>query len=479
MSTVKKIINNTSWLAISEIIGKGISFASIVLIARYLGDEGFGKYAFAMAMAMIFIVFVDFGFHTFVTREIARKKQDAKIYLENLCVSKIILSIFIYIIMIGFVFIIGKPADIRHLVYLSGIYMILHSFNTFFRGVYQGVEKMKYHAINYILEKILFICLVVLFISLKFGIVGILYAIIISTGIGFIYNIFTIYFNITPFSFKINFKIIKKTFKKSFWFLATSVFIIIYFKIDILMLSLMKDDIVVGHYNAAYNLLYAFLFIPGVVTMAVYPVLSRLFKRNINLLKQKLNIITKYYILAAIPTVLFFFTLGPYLIKILYGNEFKSSMILFQVLSFAFLFVFISYILSFSLNAVDKQKYTTIAAAICMLVNIVINFLLIPSMAAMGAVIATIITEMLICILYLIFLNKAINIINKNTLIKLIKIIIIILLIAIAVYIGYYINNIIGLIMGMITFFISIIIFKLITKSDFQIIKEIYLVRKN
>src|SRR5664279_2980931 len=54
-------------------------------------------------------------------------------------------------------------------------------------------------------------------------------------------------------------------------------FLLIAFRIDTVILSLLTNNSEVGIYNAAYNLLVALLFLPSVYVMAIFPVLSRLY----------------------------------------------------------------------------------------------------------------------------------------------------------------------------------------------------------
>jgi len=468
MSTIRRVIKNTGWLTIAEAFGKGIGFVVTIVVARYLGDSEFGKYSFAMATVIVFAVLVDFGFHVFLAREISRNKDKIKEYISNITFLKIIFSIITYLILVGFLFIVGKPDDVKYFVYLSGIYMILNSFNVTLRGIYQGVEKMQYHAINYILEKIIYILLIFLFVTLDFGIPGIMYALIISSAIGLSYNIITVFKKFTFFLPKFKKSTIKFILKESSWFLLTGIFVAVYFKIDIVMLSIMKTDEVVGHYNAAYNLLFAFLFIPGVLTMPLLPVFSRYYKNNKDKLKKLISPLITYFLIAGAMLVFIFITLGPIVVGILYGQEFEPTKFLFQLLSFSFFFVFINYLLSALLSSVNKQKYSTIAAFVAMLINIIINLILIPKYGAAGAAIATIATEATVLLISIILLNRAISHFSKNNIYKYILLAASLIISSFALYYLYFFNAALALTVSLIILIILIILFKIVNLKDMK-----------
>ena len=59
MSTVRTIAKNTLSLTVAEVITKLLAFILVIVVARYLGDVGYGKYAFALAFASFFAIIAD------------------------------------------------------------------------------------------------------------------------------------------------------------------------------------------------------------------------------------------------------------------------------------------------------------------------------------------------------------------------------------------------------------------------------------
>ncbi|MFA7204482.1 MAG: oligosaccharide flippase family protein, partial [Candidatus Caldatribacteriota bacterium] len=75
MNTVQRILKNSLFLLLSNIVSKILAFFYIIYIARYLGAEGFGVFSFALAFTSIFGVLVDLGLNSLTVREIARSKS--------------------------------------------------------------------------------------------------------------------------------------------------------------------------------------------------------------------------------------------------------------------------------------------------------------------------------------------------------------------------------------------------------------------
>jgi O-antigen/teichoic acid export membrane protein len=180
------------------------------------------------------------------------------------------------------------------------------------------------------------------------------------------------------------------------------------------MLSIMKDDRVTGFYSSAYDLLFAFIFIPTIMNAAVFPRISYLAKSAFDKFKDVAYTLQRYFLMISVPLSIGLFFSSEFLIRIIYGNGFSDATVLFQIMTIALLFVFLNHIYASIFNAIDKQHVFTIFTFVCMLLNISMNYTLIPIMSAHGAVIATISTELLLSVLSIIAIYKHIGRPTKN-----------------------------------------------------------------
>ncbi len=84
---------NTIALLIAQILSTGMGFFYLAVIARYLGDTGFGTISYALALTSILTFFTDPGFVTLITRDVARTPQVANKFLGNALLVKVPLSL--------------------------------------------------------------------------------------------------------------------------------------------------------------------------------------------------------------------------------------------------------------------------------------------------------------------------------------------------------------------------------------------------
>ena len=80
MTTVHKtIFKNTIWISAAEIVSSILLFFFTIFVAKYLGAEKYGQMEFALSIATLFAVLVDFGLGTLTIREVARKNEEARV----------------------------------------------------------------------------------------------------------------------------------------------------------------------------------------------------------------------------------------------------------------------------------------------------------------------------------------------------------------------------------------------------------------
>ncbi|PIY97331.1 MAG: hypothetical protein COY66_00335 [Candidatus Kerfeldbacteria bacterium CG_4_10_14_0_8_um_filter_42_10] len=406
MSVVKKITKNTFWLAISSITSKLIGFGIVVLVARNLLSEGFGQYSFALSFGIIINVIADFGLSTLTNRDLARDRNQTKHYIENIIVIKTVLTAVAFALLVIILEFIDKPLYVKVIVFLASLYVVIESYNTFFYAVFRANEKMQFETISRILERGLILGLIALFFNLGYGIFFVFVAYIVGELISMLVTAIIVYKKFCHFTFRIDLPQWKKFLKPSLFFALTNVFIIVYFKIDVLMLSIMKNDRITGLYSSAYDLLFAFIFIPTIMNAVVFPRISFLARNFFDKFKILIQLLLKYFLIIAFPLSIGLYFTAPFLMKLIYGSDFLEAIPLFQLMSIVMVFVFLNFINGSYLNALDKQHISTIIAGICMVLNIAINLVLIPILAAKGAAIATIITEAVLALFSLLAIKK-------------------------------------------------------------------------
>ncbi len=402
MSSAKTIAKNTGFLFSAEIIDKLLSFFLVVVITRYLGSVGFGKYSFAFAFISLFTLFSHLGLNTYAFREISKDKSKTGEIINNAFTIKLFATIIIFIVAAIIAKSWPRANEMLPAIFLVMMHGIFEVFNLLTRIMFNAYEKTEFGLYAVIIEKILALSIGSYVLIGGHGLYVLLIALIASRVVTSIFYYIISCKKFVKISFSINLKLWKSLIKNSIPFWFTMMFQKIYYQIDKVMLSGFKGYAVTGWYSAASTLISALTFIPSVFIHATFPAMSKFYHENS---KDSLNLLNKktfYYLLAiGLPSTIGITMLSQRIILFIYKKAFIESSIVLQILSWSLLFIFLNQSMGYFLNSINKQHLFTISNGICAVANVVFNFALIPKFSYVGASIATVITQLInFCLLY-------------------------------------------------------------------------------
>ena len=411
MSTIRRITKNVVSLASAEFLTKFIMFILIVSIARHLGDVNYGKFSFVMAYTSFFLILSDLGLSTLTIREVAKNKELAGKYFGNLSLVKLILSVISFILLVIIINLMDYPPDTTLAVYIAGVYVVINSFNKFFISFFRAFERMEYETFVRVFERVIAFTLVISLIYLNYGLIEIMIAFLVSGILSFLISCLIMLKRFTKPEFNIDVHFLKYAIKEALPFGLIVIFGTIYFKIDTVMLSIMKGDAVVGWYNAAYNIMEGLAaLVAGSISYTFFPIMSRYYAESLNE-KLKETYFKAFLLLfgAGLVISVFVTIFSDKIILILYGEEYLNSIIALKILIWAFFIICISMISSTLLNSIGKQSIVAMGTGLGAVLNVILNLVLIPKYSYIGAAYATLITEGVGFGIYLYFVLRAIT----------------------------------------------------------------------
>lgn len=194
--------------------------------------------------------------------------------------------------------------------------------------------------------------------------------------------------------------------KKSSLLMLSATFSVVYLKLDIVMLENMHSAYEAGVYSAASKVSEAWLFIPTVLLARYFPTQLKIYKFDKELYKKSLQFMMDKTLLLALIFVVFILIFGEMIIQTLYGDKYLDSVQILQLHCIASVFIALRLLVSQWLIIHDQYLMSLYSHVIGALVNVVLNYLLIPTHGGIGAVIATISAYMVASYLSL-FVNSA------------------------------------------------------------------------
>ena len=171
--------------------------------------------------------------------------------------------------------------------------------------------------------------------------------------------------------------------------LLSSISVILYMKMDQIMLKFMCGDLETGIYLAAVRLVELWNFIPLVICSSVYPsILKARETDSVKYAKRMQLLFDGFYFIALALSVFSTFFAAP-IVKTLFGSAYLASVPVLQVHIWSTIAVFLGVASGQWLLAEGLQFIIFIQTALGLLVNLILNLILVPNHGALGAAVAT------------------------------------------------------------------------------------------
>lgn len=410
MRTIQKVAKNTGVIIAGDILFRLISLFVIIYLARYLGTAGFGKYSFVFAYLAFFGIITDLGLQQILVREMARDPSTAPKLTGNAYVIRLLLTVFAVVLAIVIITLLPYPADTILYVYIASFTLLFISFSDFYATIFQANLAMEYNVIAKLAFKFVSAGLILWIIFSHGTLTQVMIVLVFSEGIKTLLSYLFSRKFVRP-SFTIDFGLWRYLLKECLPLALTSVIVIIYYRIDVIMLSIMKGDVAVGIYSAAYRLCDPFSLIPHALMMSLFPLMSRYFKSSEDKLIRTYTLAFKYLLIIALPIAMGTMLVADRVILFVYDVPFADSSTVLQILIWAVMFGMMQPVFSNILVAINRQKLIMLSTAFCAIVNIVLNFILIPVLSYNGAAVATVVTTIVFSVFVFYFVSKHLRII--------------------------------------------------------------------
>ena len=470
LSTVQRVAKNTSIIIAGNLIFRLISLVIVIYLARYLGTVGFGKYSFVFAYLSFFSVITDLGLTQILVREMSRDPSMAPKLIGNGYIIKLILTAFAIILSLTIITLMACPADTTTYIYIAAFMLLFTSFSDFYTTMFQANLKMKYNVFAKLSFKVLSAILILGIICSHGTLMQVIVVLVLSEMVRTLISYLFSRKFVRP-QFDIDFKLLKYLLKESLPIALFSIIFVIYYNIDIVMLASMKGDASVGIYSAAYRLSEPLIFIPQALMISLFPIMSKSFASSKDRLIKSYRLSVKYLLIISIPIVIGTTLIADKIILLIYDVSFVNSVTVLQILIWSLVFASVNSVLLTLLISIDKQKLNMFSVGLCAIVNIVLNFMLIPILSYNGAAIATVITHIVLFIASFYFVSKHLQVLPIHKII--IKPVISSLIMAAFVYHFMYINVFLIVPIAALMYLGILLALRTFSEEDMEIINRI------
>ncbi len=398
-----QVLRNISWLAVGNVVVKPIWFVFITYVCiRYMGLEQYGSMTATLGLMAILDGTMRLGTSDYSIREIARDQSRSSRFFSNFLPFRALAALVAIGVGIGIELVIGNQNLIRTATF-AGTYVLARNLTEYCRTLFRAHEVFKYEAISTIWEKIFVVGMGTLFLArvptASSVLLGMTIGMLLTLGLNFRW--------VVPRFASIRWTLVQRAFfrehmPKALPLGLASIFVLLYFRTDSVMIQAFKGDLVTGQYGLAFRVVEALLMLPAMVTAVMLPRLSDLYgtaSRPYRVLGLQ-SVFGLFGMSTAIAVVI---SLSAAFIVTTLDTSPNAvpAIALMRVLIWVFPLAAANSALSTMMVAADRQKRIAYVLGIAATLNIALNLILIPRHAAMGAAIATIATQLVVAAAFL------------------------------------------------------------------------------
>lgn len=367
--------------------------ALLVVAARLLGDEDYGKFSFALSLTMIFETAVNFGLNQVTTREVARDRSGARLLVANTLGLKLVLAAVATVGLVLCARLLRPEPDVRLACYLLGAAAVFRSYLLTLRHTLHGLERFGSDAVVTIVDRCLLLVLGIVCLLGGLGVLGLSASFVAGRLLSLALAWCLAIRHLGP---------VGPAFDFAFWRSLQAraapygVFVIALYlnnHLDTVMLGVLRGDAETGLYGAAYRIYEGLTSLPGLMQMVLLPRLAAHHAVGGTSHRRLSRAALGFGILIAIPMATGMALVAPWAVAALYGAAYAEAGAVLQMLTAGFVFVYPLYLLhTVALSSASAPSLLR-AALIGCVTNAGLNLVLIPLFGMHGAAAATVACE--------------------------------------------------------------------------------------
>jgi O-antigen/teichoic acid export membrane protein len=379
-------------LILAKLLSPLTSFLIIVLVARYWGEAVLGAYNTVWVWMVIFQHLSIFGICEFITREAGANKNEADKFFVHGLVLSLLFAFLCIAFMAGGVYYLDYPETVRRSIIIVSLALPFTSIILICHALFTAFQKIVYVAFGGIIENIIFLVAGSAVVYYQLGLVQLIWALVIARAVAAVVNIGLVHNRIAKLLFQFDGEFLRKIIRPVIVFGLTGIAFQIFMRIDVIILSKLKDMAEVGLYSSASKLWEISLMMPLVFYFLSLPVVADGYRNFRTTMHDKMRVHTEKFFLMIFCVFGFGMFFANTILMTIFGEPFGNATLVLRILMIAFLIHCAEITMEMSCQAAGYQNTALKIAVIRALANILLNFLLIPFWGAVGAAFATLIS---------------------------------------------------------------------------------------
>lgn len=388
----RRYLKNISWMFFGQMFSLLASFFIGAWLARYLQPDNFGVLNYALSFGGVFAFIATLGVDGILSREFVKypEKRD-NLFGTGFCL-KLIGATLAFILTVISAFLFESSSLIRFLILIFSFSFILQTINilsTFFQANVQAKQTIKAQVVATSISSILKI----LAITMHVGVIWIMLIYVLdSLWNGIVLMLIYKKSGLSIRKWRFDSHLARVILKNSWLLMLASAAWYFYIKIDQVIVGRLMGTFEVGIYAAAVRVAEVWYFVPGIICSSLFPAIVNAKLKDEQTYRNRLRRLYLFMVAIAVIIAIPMSILSKPIIVILFGSGYLASVQILQIYIWSGVGLFLTAAVNQYLLAENMVKTIFLVNLVSMIINIALNFLLIPIFGLSGAAVASLIS---------------------------------------------------------------------------------------
>jgi O-antigen/teichoic acid export membrane protein len=401
VSAPGRIARNAAIRSAGEVVAKLASLVFYAVMARKLGNEGFGDFMFALSLTSVLMLAAGFGVDDLTVRQVAREDSRAWWFLSNSAAVKVVTSLVLLGAAALAVNLLGYSSDAKLSVYLVGLGTAIETLAWSWHAIFAGRERLDLTAVAIILQRVVTAGVGTGVLLAGGGLVAASAIFLAGAVVGLAASHFLLVRTQGRPALEIDVASWRGLLKAAFPIGVVTLLLTALLRLDAVLLSVLQggDNSDVGLFSGAYRLVEATMFIAWAFSHAALPWLGRAGRTPGPELARACGLGMKALALVLTPLAVLLGVLAEPIVKLFYGDGFADAASALRLLAPISILYGLNFFAASALIAADSPgRFRRVALAV-LAFNVSLNLVLIPKLGADGAATSALASSLLLSLL--------------------------------------------------------------------------------
>lgn len=387
-----KLLKNVSWNLFASIARLAISCFVSIFTARYLGPSNFGMLSYVTSFSSFFTAICNLGINSILAKELLDDPDHQGVVLGSTFFMRFISTVCCMIANCGLIAILN-PDDRLYLILaaIQSLYLLFtisDSLNYWFQARLENKISAISSTVGYFVMAVYRIYLLATHKSI------IWFAVATSLDMVVVGLLLLIcYIRKGGPKFSISISRCKSIIGKSKHFILAGLMVSLYNQMDKVMLNSMIDSSSVAFYSTANSINSMWTFVIAAIIDSVSPVIYSAYNESRAVFKKRLKMLYQCIIWLCLMAGVVICLSSKTIINLLYGASYMDAVPVLCVLVWSVMFSYLGVAKNIWVVSENKNKYLVAFTGMGIIGNLILNSILIPQYGAVGAAVATVVTQ--------------------------------------------------------------------------------------